>query len=559
MSKPPLPDNQDSLDAFPQLHFDELLRSYIRRAGMTYEQLSKLANISYDTVRNWTRGTAVPRKWQDVIQMARALGLTANETDLLLRSARHPRLANLLRTHPKEELLADWRTAMSAEAVDRAVKNRAAQNPIRHEQPGGDAGPSASLSPERFPLPVTPHPQLAVGGNAEADIAVQPSPATPAPNRVPAVISIVGGFIVLLLLVLLLTLRDNPKTNEGGTKPTPTLSSALTASSPTAQPSPTYATQVDISPAATSARAVIPAKYMLRGVYMVSPTKGWIVGTSDTDNEHGVILEYDGGAWVERAISDVHAINGIAMYSADEGWAVGAHGDTLHYHAGQWRKSELIADAQLNSVSLTAADDGWAVGNTGTILQLHAGKWTNYSQFVTDENLRTVYMISANEGWAVGGEDGGGVFLHYQNGKWSREVAKIDGADIKGYPATLYMVSSAQGWAFCNGGYIMEYGAGKWSIVQHAPTDKLIRASFKLSASEGWATGSDGLILHYNGVDWQSVSEPTKANLNGIYVLEQGEGWAVGEQGTILHYKDGAWSIYLSPHSSLICQPLERR
>jgi photosystem II stability/assembly factor-like uncharacterized protein/transcriptional regulator with XRE-family HTH domain len=551
--------------------FAELLRSYIRRAGMTYEELAEVANVSFDTVRNWTRGVANPRKWQDVLRLAAALGLTSNQADLLLRAARHPRLTHLLRTHAKDESLADWRAALAAEAVDAhgpgQANNRPDERPfapaaeavdvstqysdapsaIENEQDiagsAGDASPPLQLEDEGLPPSTILGTQAATGENSSLAVrlAELPASAPSIPRRAVAAISVIAGLVVLLLLTVILVLHNNAATNDAGAKQAPTLVSNAANRAPTMKLLSPAATAVATGATATPTSGRIPASYILRGVYMVAPNQGWIVGASDPDNLHGVILAYNGGAWVEQQISDVHALNSIAMYSANEGWAVGAHGDIMRYSGGQWRKSDLIADAQLNSVSLTAAAEGWAVGNTGTILQLHAGKWTNYSQFVTDENLRTVYMISADEGWAVGGEDGGGVFIHYKNGKWSRDFAKVDGADIRGYPAALYMLSSAQGWAFCNGGYIMEYSAGKWGIAQRAPTDKLIRAATKVSATEGWATASDGLILHYVGGNWTSVNKLTEANLNGIYMFDQNEGWAVGEQGTILHYQNGTW------------------
>src|SRR5450755_3956784 len=104
--------------------FAELLRSYIRRAGMTYEELADVAKIPFETVRNWTKGAANPRKWQDVLGLAAALGLTASQADLLLHAAHHPRLTDLLRTHAKDESLADWRAALAAEAM-------AAHKPVR--------------------------------------------------------------------------------------------------------------------------------------------------------------------------------------------------------------------------------------------------------------------------------------------------------------------------------------------------------------------------------------------------------------------------------------------
>jgi len=263
--------------------------------------------------------------------------------------------------------------------------------------------------------------------------------------------------IVALLITWLAGQGGNSSANYVGVTPTPKLMNTVanaTLAPGTALP---FAGGVVTGYPATLAGQPIPTNYILRGIDMVSPSLGWAVGTNNPDNQHGILLKYMAGQWVDIGIHDVHSINSVFMNSADEGWAVGSQGDIIHYNGDQWSKAANFVDQQLNSVSLTAVGEGWAVGNGGLILSLHGGKWAKYPLSPTNENLRTVYMISAAEGWAVGGEDGGGVFIHYKDGKWGRELAKVDGADIKGYPATLYMLSPDQGWAFCNRGYIMQY------------------------------------------------------------------------------------------------------
>ena len=44
----------------------------------------------------------------------------------------------------------------------------------------------------------------------------------------------------------------------------------------------------------------------------------------------------------------------------------------------------------------------------------------------------------------------------------------------------------------------------------------------------------DGTIIHWDGSSWSTVTSPTTAILESVYMISSTEGWAVGHDGTII-------------------------
>ncbi len=100
-----------------RLDFAATLREYVRRTPLTYEELAEAADLPIDTLLNWLKGKVRrPRNFRDVAKVARALALSASQTDRLLQASGHQPLANLLRFHPSDPTLQPWHGAADAVA-----------------------------------------------------------------------------------------------------------------------------------------------------------------------------------------------------------------------------------------------------------------------------------------------------------------------------------------------------------------------------------------------------------------------------------------------------------
>jgi photosystem II stability/assembly factor-like uncharacterized protein len=158
------------------------------------------------------------------------------------------------------------------------------------------------------------------------------------------------------------------------------------------------------------------------------------VGDGEDGNDHIALLHYDGTRWSKV---DPHIANGrlysFAFTSAEDGWAVGMLPNTdqhrpsevdgllMRYHNGVWEQQPLLKDPfgsssfSLNGVAMLSPQEGWAVGNEGVMLHYVNGVWER-APSPTSEDLLLVTFASASEGWAIGAN---GTMLHYQYGAWS--------------------------------------------------------------------------------------------------------------------------------------------
>src|SRR5690348_11319263 len=101
----------------------EVLQSFMQRAGIGTQTLSKLTGIPRGSIENWCQGIAGrPRHWRSLLQIGRVLLLTKAEAEALLAAASYPALATL--AHDLSEGDHDWqhlRPWLAAPAVSATV------------------------------------------------------------------------------------------------------------------------------------------------------------------------------------------------------------------------------------------------------------------------------------------------------------------------------------------------------------------------------------------------------------------------------------------------------
>src|SRR6185295_6737564 len=95
---------------------NEVLQSFLQRAEIGTQTLSKLTGIPRSSIENWCQGIAGrPRHWRSLLQIGRVLSLTSAEVEVLLTAASYPALATLARDlsgdHPDWQHLHPWLAA----------------------------------------------------------------------------------------------------------------------------------------------------------------------------------------------------------------------------------------------------------------------------------------------------------------------------------------------------------------------------------------------------------------------------------------------------------------
>ncbi len=253
----------------------------------------------------------------------------------------------------------------------------------------------------------------------------------------------------------------------------------------------------------------------------VSPSAIWIAGHSDKP----FVLHYDGSAWVGQDLPTPQALHlgyydlsGIAMTSANEGWAIGQTmysptndaaandltplGVLLHYTGGVWDVEKTYPAYDLATISMASASDGWLGGDYLTdfkknvdggssavvrpfLWRLTDGVWKDapvpnphgYSSLVG--RIESIQMLSATDGWMIGGID---------------SAAQVDQPQ-PGLPKVSFQFIPM---------YHLQHG--QWVEVPIASTPSPYNADeFDfVSPDEFWAMGGWG-ISHYSHGVWKNV------------------------------------------------------
>lgn len=157
----------------------------------------------------------------------------------------------------------------------------------------------------------------------------------------------------------------------------------------------------------------------LRGIFMVSAVEGWAMGDRrGCGNPGPTFLRYAAGAWmcpgagvISAPVADQADVDlyGIAMLSANEGWAVGATGGgggatcptnqarILRWNGatGTWSCVPSLINQNLRAVACATSNDCWAVGDAGSIVHWDGNAWAVHPQsgVVTNQNLRSIHII----------------------------------------------------------------------------------------------------------------------------------------------------------------------
>ncbi|MAT98620.1 MAG: hypothetical protein CL608_15870 [Anaerolineaceae bacterium] len=87
------------------LSFSDVLAQFVKRSAYSAGQLAELSDVPKTTIISWMDGRVNrPRHHSDLLQLARALNLTSQETAVLLEAAGYAKTAEDIRQAPKESV-----------------------------------------------------------------------------------------------------------------------------------------------------------------------------------------------------------------------------------------------------------------------------------------------------------------------------------------------------------------------------------------------------------------------------------------------------------------------
>jgi photosystem II stability/assembly factor-like uncharacterized protein len=256
-------------------------------------------------------------------------------------------------------------------------------------------------------------------------------------------------------------------------------------------------------------------------------------------------------AAVAPAASTTDNLNGIALVSTSEGWAVGNSGTIQHFDGSSWSLIASGTTSDLLGVSFGPptgpnSNAGFAVGGSGgTAVALYWGGvgWSQIANGLSApgaQKLSSVFEITSTDAWAV--DSASGAFWHWSGsaglgGGWNNVGSASAGLN------SVFMTSPTDGWAVGTGGIIYRYSGGSWTL--YTTVAQTLNSVFMVDQNDGWAVGASGAIYQYSSGVWTGPVSPapTSQNLSSLFMLSSSEGWAVGTAGTVLHYLNGAWTL----------------
>jgi hypothetical protein len=157
--------------------------------------------------------------------------------------------------------------------------------------------------------------------------------------------------------------------------------------------------------------------------------------------QRSIVLHYSRGTWTSQETGVPAQLNGVFALSPTEAWAVGTKdiavgpGVILHYLGGKWSTVASPTPNLLHTVVMRSASDGWIGGDGAVILRYNGRVWTKDALVIHGYQLKSLAIAGSGatlEGWGVGSYQGlpanGPLMLHYSIGAWSQYHVPIFGA-----------------------------------------------------------------------------------------------------------------------------------
>jgi len=282
-------------------------------------------------------------------------------------------------------------------------------------------------------------------------------------------------------------------------------------------------------------------------------------------------------------------LNGVAVTSASNAWAVGGNGKgrslIAHWNGTAWQQvpspDPSDTDNTFFGVAATSAGNAWAVGSFVTSVNLggqpliahwNGSSWKHFSGPNLGDcftcPLTGVAATSGSNAWAVGFIDNvktspQSLILHWNGTAWKQVPSpnpSTSGDFLYGVAAT----SASNAWAVGSVGnnvLIAHWNGTAWKQVPTPNLEGTLYGIAATSASDAWAVGSlptgGTLTVHWNGTAWKRVPSPGPSGsvifFSGAAATSASDAWAAGTDGSdtlIAHWNGTDWKQVPSPNPS---------
>ena len=294
-------------------------------------------------------------------------------------------------------------------------------------------------------------------------------------------------------------------------------------------------------------------------------------------------------------------LSAIAGDAENDLWAVGSL--SLHFDGSTWTAIPLAATNQMNGVAVLSASDVWAVGRTiripfalvSQIQHFDGNSWSvvESPHFPLGEELKAVQAVSDQDIFAVGSfkddefQTQSPLVEHFDGTTWSTVPAPRFGRHQGAVLNSLTIISDSDIWAVGRAGsldfsndrpFAMHFDGSTWTEVSVPSVENAhfheLQGVAAVATDDVWAVGTflgpgifeQTLIVHFDGTAWSIVASPNQESSNnillGVSVVSSNSVWAVGcgpcldvleIAGTSIEHWDGTqWTITPAPETPSI-------
>lgn len=275
------------------------------------------------------------------------------------------------------------------------------------------------------------------------------------------------------------------------------------------------------------------------------------ISTTSASTPTNTRTPFCGLAWRVTTIPDAEStlryLNGVAVVSSDDVWAVGyyrtganiARTLIMHWNGGAWSyvfaPNNGAGDNVLNGLAVISGTDIWAVGaytapgNEIRTLTVHwnGTAWSIITSPSVDGNneLKGVAAVARNDVWAVGQANGQTLTMHWNGSTW--DVVASPNVDTREHYLTAAAALSAN---------------DVWAVGYYFSTQSNMHAT---------------LTIHWDGIQWGVVPSfgTFDGKLFGVAAIEADDVWAVGTEyrgfsqfrARVYHWDGSQWNTVSSP------------
>jgi hypothetical protein len=243
--------------------------------------------------------------------------------------------------------------------------------------------------------------------------------------------------------------------------------------------------------------------------------------------------------WNEITNPNGSTINGIDLFNATLGYAVGENGAIIKWNGTNWATSSSPQSTALYNVNIFNKTFGLAVGASGKVIKWNGTSWSSLATISNNPTLNAVSIWNNTLIFAAGVRSNSGRIYKSTDGgaSWSEDYSA--GSNFRG----VKIINSTLAFAVGDSGRIAKWVPNSWSAPS-SPTSENLYAINAYNRTLIVAVGGDSaksIIINSSGGSWSLSLNVAADSLRDIEIFNN-QTIAVGEGATIYEKTTSTWA-----------------